>query len=151
MTDQTTPAGISTANTPTVMNLTPTAEIYDKVMDYLKSINLPFMVTNDGIKLTVNNVVVDMYVYNSAWVLRAVINDERNSLTSDMYVKQMQTHWGSYLLSYEKNKTKLWVKVKLTGNSVWDVNAPIIAIATAVELAGKSLEFLLPQSLQQTQ
>jgi len=142
MTDQT------TSDAPTITVLTPTAEIYGKVMDYLKSINLPFILTDYGIKLMVNNAIVDMYIYNSTWVLHAVINNERNSLSSDMYVKQMQTCWGSYLLTYEKERTKLWIKVKLSGNQVWDVTVPLFAITTAVELTGKLLSFLLPQSLQ---
>jgi hypothetical protein len=148
MTDQATPMGTVTSNTPTTMVMVSTAELYSKVMDYLKSLNLPFMLTDYGIKLSVNNAVVEMYIYNSTWVLHAVINNERNSLSSDMYVKQTQDHCGTYMVSYEKERTKVWVKMKISGNNIWDVNLPLLAISRAVEIAGKSLTFLLPQSLQ---
>jgi hypothetical protein len=125
-----------------------TTDIYGKVVEYLKSINVPFVLTDYGIKVTANNVVVEMYIYNSTWVLHAIVNNAHNSLSSDMYVKQTNDACGTYLVSYDKEKTKVWVKVKLSGNQVWDNAVPFMAFAKSVELAGKSLTFLLPQSMQ---
>jgi hypothetical protein len=148
MTDQPTPEGKSTLDAPTEMALTPTLEMFGKVIEYLKSINLPFMLTDNGIRLRVNNITAEMYIYNSTWVLHIIANNERNSLSTDMYVKQMQDCCGTYLISYEKERTKIWVKMKLSGNHIWDANVPLLAIARAVELESKTLRFLLPQSLQ---
>ena len=148
MPDNITPMGTSSNNVPTVMNVMSITEIYRKLMDYLKSINLPFMITDYGIKMAVNNCTVEMYIYNSTWVLHAIIQNESNSLSSDMYVKNTNTRLLQTMTVYEKERTKVWVKVKLTGNDIWDINVPMLAIATAVDIAGEPLSFLLPQSLQ---
>jgi hypothetical protein len=139
-----TPAGRSTT---TITNVISTTDIYDTVIEYLKSMNVPYTLTDYGIKLVTDNAVVEMYINNATWTLHVIINHQNNSLSSDMYVKQKQAVWGSYLLAYEKERTKLWIKVKLTGNSVWDTFAPLLSFAVAVDLVGKQLNFLIPPSL----
>jgi hypothetical protein len=138
-----TPAGRSTTM---ITSTTPTVNMYDVVIEYLRSLNVSYTLTDYGIKVTLDNAVIEMYIYNSTWMLHAIIT-ARNDLSSDMYVKEINDIYGTTLITYDKQRIKISIKMKLSGNTVYDYAVPLIAIARAVELIGKPLNNLLPPSL----
>jgi hypothetical protein len=146
MTDQTIPMGFKTDTT--VQRILSTDEIFQTLLDYLKSLNANVVFTDTSVIIRDTNFNFAMYIYNAMLILHGTIT-EKSSLTTDMFIKQDKDKTGDYLITYEPERIKVHMRFKISGNEYYDRMLPIMAFAKLAQLVNSPAVLnLLPPSLQ---
>jgi hypothetical protein len=137
----------TTESQTTVMPLTATNKLFRNLMDYLKSISANVLIDDYTITVRDYNFNLSMYVYNSMLILHGTIN-EPNALSTNMYVKQVRNDYMDYTVIYEPEKIKVHMRLKLSGNEIYDASLPIIAFVKLMDVVNiPTVMNLLPKSL----